>query len=85
MRIAFTDQFKKAFDHLPAVVQKKTLRHVRLLAADLRHSGVKAKKMTSVGDVWEGRVDQSYRFTFEITGDTLVFRDVGTHDVLKHP
>lgn len=85
MRIAFTEKFKRAFDRLPANIQKKAWRHIGLLAADLRHPGIKAKKITSSEDVWEGRVDQSYRFTFQIEGDTLVFRRVGTHDILKSP
>lgn len=32
--------------------------------------------------VWEGRVDIHYRFTFHYEGDTVVFRNIGHHDIL---
>lgn len=36
--------------------------------------------------IWEGRVDISYRLTFEIIQDTIFLRVVGNHDeVLKNP
>lgn len=31
-------------------------------------------------NVWEARVDRSYRFTFEKTGNTITLRTVGPHD-----
>lgn len=37
-------------------------------------------------EIWEVRIDISYRVTFEIIGDTIFLRVVGNHDeVLKNP
>jgi mRNA-degrading endonuclease RelE of RelBE toxin-antitoxin system len=70
---------------LPAEVRKKVDRRITYLAYNLRHPGVKAKKMSSVGDIWEGRVNGGYRFTFQIHDDTIVLRKVGPHDILRNP
>jgi hypothetical protein len=41
--------------------------------------------MKGVGEIWEGRVTTSYRFTFQIEGDTYILRKVGSHEILKKP
>ena len=32
---------------------------------------------------WEGSVTKNYRFTFELTGNSVIFRRIGTHDILS--
>jgi len=41
--------------------------------------------MNDPREIWEGRITKSYRFTYQIEGDTYVLRRVGTHDILKNP
>jgi len=36
-------------------------------------------------EIGEGRVTESYRFTFQIQEDIYVLRKVGIHDILKNP
>jgi hypothetical protein len=35
--------------------------------------------------VWEVRVDILHRLTFQVIGQTVLIRKVGTHDVLRAP
>jgi mRNA-degrading endonuclease YafQ of YafQ-DinJ toxin-antitoxin module len=44
---------------------------------------LRTKKMHGLEDIWEARVTLSYRITFQRTGDTLLLRRIGTHDVLE--
>lgn len=85
MKIVFTKRFQKAYRKLPQAVQKKTNRRLKAVALDIRHPGVKAKTMTGVGDIWEGRVNGSYRFTFTVEGNRIVMRTVGTHEIYRNP
>ncbi|MBI4079473.1 MAG: DNA helicase [Candidatus Levybacteria bacterium] len=79
MRIAKTKEFVKRYTKLPKFIQKKVDKQIRYLTTDVFHPSLKAKKMVGV-HFWEARVDKSYRFTFEKTGDTLTLRTVGPHD-----
>jgi hypothetical protein len=36
-------------------------------------------------EIWEGRITQGYRFTFQIVGDIYLLRRIGTHDILRRP
>lgn len=33
------------------------------------------------GEIFEARIDIHYRFTFEITQDTITLRTIGPHDI----
>ena len=86
MKIEFLKDFKKGYKKLPKNIQDKAKRCIKAVSEDLRHPGVKARKMTSVkGNIWEGRVNGSYRFTFHIEGNTIVVRKIGTHQIYKNP
>jgi mRNA-degrading endonuclease YafQ of YafQ-DinJ toxin-antitoxin module len=39
--------------------------------------------MQRVENIWEASVTMSYRITYEIIGETLILRRIGTHDILK--
>lgn len=85
MKLAYLKRFLRQYAKLPPAIQKKVDRRLKLLAEDIRHPGVKAKKMTGFDDIWEGRVDEHYRFTFKIVDDTIVLRAVGTHEIYRKP
>lgn len=42
------------------------------------------KKMEDTRDIFEGRVTQSYRFTFQISSGTYILRRADKHDVLDN-
>lgn len=88
-----SERFKRAFRLLPANIQKKAVRAFALFAENPRHpSSLQIKKIKGVENIWEGRIDRQYRFTFHY--ETLanseevmcVFRNVDNHDeCLKNP
>jgi len=41
--------------------------------------------MNDPREIWEGRITQSYRFTYHTEGNAYILRRVGTHDILKNP
>lgn len=83
MRLTLTDPFKRSYKKLPKFVQKKADRILVLLAEDLRHPSIRAKKIQGAGDIWEGRVDKFHRFTFQIIDNEIVLRSIGVHDITK--
>ena len=52
---------------------------------NLRHPGLRVKRMQGTADIWEARVTASSRITFNLEGERILLRTVGDHDVLKHP
>ena len=86
MKIRRTRTFDKAFLKLPAQIQLKTEKAVKLLFLDFYHPSLHTKKMMGQKDLWEARVDYHYRFTFTFDHDTIILRVVGNHeDALKNP
>jgi mRNA-degrading endonuclease RelE of RelBE toxin-antitoxin system len=85
MTTRFLKPFVRDYCRLPEHIQRKTDRQLKRLKHDLRHPGVKARKMTGVGDIWEGRVNGSYRFTFQIVGEIIILRRIGTHTIYRKP
>jgi mRNA interferase RelE/StbE len=92
MKYRRSDHFKQAYQNLPAAIQDKAKKAFRLFQEDPRHPSLVVKKIKGTADIWEGRVDQQYRFTFQYEKDTdsgervVVFRNIDNHDeCLKNP
>ena len=86
MALIFTVRFRKAYRSLPAQIQKKAKKTLRLLDENPRHPSLRVKKIRGAGDIYEGRVDQKYRFSFQFAGDDRVLRNIDNHDeCLKNP
>jgi mRNA-degrading endonuclease RelE of RelBE toxin-antitoxin system len=79
------DSFKKDFEKLPLEIQRRAEKQLRLFIQNPKHNSLNIKKMRSPNNIWEGRITQSYRFTFQIEGNTYVLRRMGTHDISKNP
>lgn len=59
---------------------------IRLLDENPRHPSLRVRKIQGVENIFEGRVDQKYRFSFEFSGDDKILRNVDNHDeCLKNP
>jgi mRNA interferase RelE/StbE len=87
-----SERFKRGFRLLPAVTQKKALKAFALFAENPRHPSLQIKKIKGVDDIWEGRINRNYRFTFHYETSAsdeeiiCVFRNVDNHDeCLKNP
>jgi mRNA-degrading endonuclease RelE of RelBE toxin-antitoxin system len=85
MRLEFTRAFIKDYRKLPANIQKITDKNLELLLSNSKHPSLHVKKMNDPRNIWEGRVTDSHRFTFQIKGDTCFLRRIGTHDMLRNP
>jgi len=47
------------------------------------HPSLRIKRIQGTKNRWEGSVTMKYRFTFEFLKDEVLFRTIGTHDILK--
>jgi mRNA-degrading endonuclease RelE of RelBE toxin-antitoxin system len=87
-----TDRFLKAFHVLPKQIQEKAIKAFYLFKEDPSHPSLNIKKIKGQKEIWEGRIDRSYRFTFHYeksneTGEVIcVFRNIDNHEAcLKNP
>ena len=85
MKLLFTRTFIKNYSKLPKRIQSATDNQLEYLLSDPEHPSLNIKKMKDPREIWEGRVTESYRFTFQIHGDIYILRKVGSHDILKNP
>lgn len=76
-----TRDFLKAYNKLPAVIQRKLERQLGMLLENVRYPSLRAKKMTNQPDIWEARVDLYYRFTFDWCDGVIRLRSLGRHDI----
>ncbi len=83
MRIRWTPFFARDFQNLPGDVQARAERAIRLLTENPQYPSLRSKKMRGVQSIWEASVALSYRMTDEVSGETLVLRRIGTHDILR--
>ena len=83
MKILWTPPFERDFFTLSEALQIRVEKTLRLLAANPRHPSLRTKKLEGAKDVWEARVSLSYRITYQASGDTLILRRVGSHDILR--
>lgn len=75
--------FQKDYKSLPRGIQKQFEKAIRLFEENPRHPSLRVKKMEGTADIWEARVTQSYRFTFNWEGDVVSLRRIGTHNILR--
>ena len=85
--IDLTETFKKGYANLPLKIQKKAEKALRLLATNPRHPSLRSKPVEGAKGIYEARVDQGYRMTYErLDGDVLRLRVIGKHDeTIKKP
>lgn len=90
MKVVFTRAFQKHYQALPADLQSRVDRAIRLLASREGsapfHPGLRAGRIRGTVDIWEARATRKCRLTFQVHQDTLYLRVVGEHDpTLKKP
>ena len=79
----FSRKFKKQYNALSKEIQTAFDRKLSLFLADRSHPSLRIKRIQGVKGRWEGSVTMNYRFTFEYLENTVFFRTIGTHDILK--
>ncbi|MDA3894602.1 MAG: hypothetical protein PF482_00490 [Desulfobacteraceae bacterium] len=78
----FSKPFKKQYKALPKKIQQAFNEKLELLLNDMLHPSLRIKKIQGTKNKWEGSVTMKYRFTFHFEENTVVFRAIGTHDML---
>ena len=87
LRLTRTERFKKSVLELDGRTRDKLKKQLSYLISDPRHPSLCVKKIKGTQSIFEARVKDSYRFTFEFGEDReIVLRVVGPHDsALKKP
>lgn len=88
MNLVYTARFAEAATRLPKEARAKLPKALKLLAVDHRHPGLQTKKIQGLGDreIFEARLDQNIRFTFQVQEDVLILRNIDQHDAcLENP
>jgi hypothetical protein len=70
MKIVLTDVVVEALKDAPLPAQGAFDKQLRLLATNLHHPSLHAKKYDKSNDRWQARVNKNWRFYFKIIGDT---------------
>lgn len=78
----FSEKFKKEYLKLPKIIQKKVRKQLGFLVDNPFHPSLKVHLLEGTGGIWEGYVDDSYRFTFEIEKDCYYLRIVGSYKII---
>lgn len=80
MNFVWSDKFKRNYKRVPQQIKKKFQKQLNFLVIDVRYPSLRTKKMKGRENVWEARVDRSYRFTFQKENSDIILRTIGPHD-----
>lgn len=79
----FSNRFKKQYRLLPQEIQAAFDAKLKLFLNNMRHPSLRVKRIQGTLDRWEGSITMKYRFTFEMPETHVIFRTIGTHDILN--
>ena len=79
MKAIPTEKFTSQLEKLPLQVQRKFVKQVGFLIANMHHPSLRAKKYDEQGDLWQARVDGSMRFYFKIVSDKYILTEIKKH------
>ena len=87
LRLTRTERFKKSVLDLDGRTREKLRKQLEILISNPRHPSLGVKKIKGTKSIFEARVDDHYRFTFEYEEkNEIVLRVVGPHNsALKKP
>ena len=85
MDIVVTNTFIKFYKKIPVDIKERTKKSLEFLQNNPQHPSLGHKKMAGQKDIFEIRVSQNYRITYQKIGDTAYLRKIGTHDLLNNP
>lgn len=79
MTASFTLRFHRQYKKLSEDRQAKFDKQLAFLISNLRHPSLRAKKYDEANDIWQARVDDGYRFYFQIEGETYLLLSIIPH------
>ena len=80
MKHVFSTHFARQIKKLPKVIKEKFYKQLVYLLTDIRHPSLRCKKYGGTDGIWQARVDDNFRFYFQINGDIYLILDI-----IKHP
>ncbi|MBU3933956.1 MAG: hypothetical protein KKH11_04755 [Candidatus Omnitrophica bacterium] len=85
MHIEATATFIRLYKKLPQELKEKTKKALHLLELNPRHPSLGHKKMAGQKNIFEIRLSENYRLTYQRINDTAYLRKIGTHNLLRNP
>jgi mRNA interferase RelE/StbE len=86
MRLQYTRRFQRAYSDLSDKDAERVRKALFELAENPRHPSLRVKKIQGTDNIWEARAGLLMRMTFEMSGDSIILRNVGPHNhALKKP
>ena len=79
MKIDYYPKALKELEDAPANMRKAFFKQVKLLANNLNHPSLHAKKYDEAQDVWQARVNKDWRFYFLIRSNVYYIIDILPH------
>ena len=79
MKWQHSDRSKADYNRAPFSVQKAFDKQARLLAENLLHPSLHAKKFSEAENIWQARVNKNWRFYFKIDSDTYLIVRIVPH------
>ena len=80
MRLHYTERFRRSYESAPPSVRRAFDKQAAFLVHDLRHPSLRAKKYDEANDIWQARVNDAWRFYFQIQGETYLVLEI-----IRHP
>lgn len=79
MKLGYTDRAQRTLDSLPLPIRKAFHKQTDFLVENLHHPSLRAKKYDEAEDIWQARINRSWRFYFVIEGDMYIIVDLIPH------
>jgi len=79
MKLRLTERLRKSYAAAPLQVQKAFDKQARLLAQNLHHPSLRAKKYDEAHDIWQARINRDWPFYFAIERDEHVILGMTPH------
>lgn len=79
MRVIALPKFDEAYANLPNKIKRKVDKQITFPLRDFRYPSLHAKKYDEANDIWQARIDRSYRFYFKIEGDSYLLIELDKH------
>lgn len=79
MKVHTSARFDKSYAKAPLRIQRLVDKQIRFLLDNIRHPSLHTKKYDESRDIWQARVDGSWRLYFQIKTDTYFLINVMNH------
>ena len=79
MILRFSTHFLRNHSKAPKGVQEAFAKQSQLLLQNLHHPSLHAKKYDEARDLWQARVNYSWRFYFRILGHAYFMEEIRRH------